>query len=134
AFLRRFRSGCGRWSHLLDQLTRGVGGTLRTRERFFVTGFDVEGLISILKSVLRIASRNISHGHHGQHYFGHSEGFAITSSAEDDVLHLAAAEILCRLLAQHPGDGFGYIAFSAAVRAHDARYALAEYEGGPVGK
>jgi hypothetical protein len=42
-------------------------------------------------------------------------------AGEDHVLHLAAAQGLGSLLAEHPGDGVDDVGLAGAVRAHDAR-------------
>ena len=49
-------------------------------------------------------------------------------AAEDDVLHLRAAQRLARLLAHDPADGVRYIRFTASVRADDGGDVLAEVE------
>ena len=47
-------------------------------------------------------------------------------AGEDDVLHLAAAQRLRALLADHPGDGVDHVRLARSVRAHDARDARLE--------
>ena len=44
-------------------------------------------------------------------------------SFEDHVLHLAAAQRLCALLAQYPANRVGDIGFAAAIRTDDRGYA-----------
>ena len=51
----------------------------------------------------------------------------VLGAAENDVFHFAAApQLLGARLAQHPADGVGYIAFSAAVGAHHSGDAFAD--------
>ena len=49
-------------------------------------------------------------------------------AGEDDVRHLAAAQRLGRLLAEHPADGVEDVRFAAAVRADHAGDALVEIQ------
>ena len=51
---------------------------------------------------------------------------------EDDVLHLAAAQRLGALFAQHPADGIGNVRLAASVRAHDRGDPRFEPESGRV--
>ena len=51
--------------------------------------------------------------------FRHAAGSTVARALEDNVLHLAAAQVLDALLAEDPGDGVGNITFAAAVRAND---------------
>ena len=55
-------------------------------------------------------------------------------AVEDDVHHLAAAEALGRLLAQHPLDGVHDVALAATVGPDDATDAIVEFELHAVGK
>ena len=55
-------------------------------------------------------------------------------TAEDYVLHLAAAEGLGTLLAQHPADGIHDVGLAAAVGANDSRDAPSELHDGFVRK
>jgi hypothetical protein len=57
--------------------------------------------------------------HHVEHDLGHPRGLAALRALEDDVLHLAAAEVLHLLLAEHPRDGVGDVRLAAAVGADD---------------
>ena len=61
-----------------------------------------------------------------------THGPALGRAAEDDVLHLAAAQGLAALLAHDPEDGVGNIRFAGAVRPHDGRYLLLERQPGLV--
>src|SRR2546423_13907010 len=56
--------------------------------------------------------------------FSHSAWRAIARALKDDILHLAAAQMLHALLAQPPGDRVGNIALAAAIRSDNARYSL----------
>ena len=56
--------------------------------------------------------------------FGHTAGLAVARTLEDDVFHLAAAQVLNPLLAQNPGDRVGDVALTAAVRADDGGYSV----------
>ena len=57
-----------------------------------------------------------------------AHGCALLCAAEDDVLHLRAAQRLGTLLAEHPADGVGNIRFAAAVRADDGSDVAAELQ------
>ena len=59
---------------------------------------------------------------------------ALLRAVEDDILHLAAAQRLGALLAQHPAHGVRQIRLAAAVGADDARDALVKLHDGPVRK
>src|ERR1051326_5733815 len=73
--------------------------------------------------------------HHVQHHFGHAARRPIARTLKDDVFHLAAAQMLDSLLAQHPGDRVGHVALSATVGPDDARYSVSsEDEVSMVGK
>src|SRR5690606_10626338 len=58
--------------------------------------------------------------------FGGRARLAGVAPAEDDVLHLFAAEALGALFAEHPGDGISHIALAAAVGADDGGHPLVE--------
>ena len=62
--------------------------------------------------------------HQMHHDFGHATWLAVARALEDDVFHLAAAQMLNPLLAQNPCDGVGNVAFAAAVRAYDGGYSV----------
>ena len=51
--------------------------------------------------------------------FGHAAWGTIARSLEDDVFHLAAAEMLYPLFAQNPGNRVGHVALTAAIWADD---------------
>src|SRR6185369_6877248 len=51
--------------------------------------------------------------------FRHAARRTIARALEDDVLHLAAAQMLNALLAEDPCDRVGNIALAAAIRAND---------------
>jgi hypothetical protein len=55
-----------------------------------------------------------------ERHLGPPERRAAGRAGEDDVLHLAAAQRLGPLLAEHPGDGVDHVALAGAVRAHHA--------------
>ena len=55
-------------------------------------------------------------------------GFSDFCSVKNDVLHFGAAQGFAALLAEHPADGVGNIAFSAAVGTDNSRYSAAEFE------
>ena len=61
-------------------------------------------------------------------------GLAGVAAAEDDVLHLVAAQALGALLAKHPGDGVGDVALAAAVGADDGGDATVEGQLGAIGE
>ena len=64
----------------------------------------------------------------GERDFRHPQGTAFAGPVEDDVFHLAAAQVLDALFAQDPAHGIGNIAFSGSVRADDGRNACPEFE------
>ena len=57
---------------------------------------------------------------------------ALLRAAEYDVLHLAAAQRLCALLAHDPEDRVGYVRLAGAVRTDDRGYILFKCETGLV--
>ena len=59
-------------------------------------------------------------------HFGSRARFARVAAAEDDVLHLVAAQALGALLAEHPCDGVGDVALAAAVGADNRGDAFIE--------
>ena len=65
---------------------------------------------------------------------GELRRLAGVGALEDDILHLAAAEGLGALLAEHPADGVGDVALAAAVGPDDGGDAGLETEGGVVGE
>ena len=60
----------------------------------------------------------------GEHDLAPGQLLALFGAAENNVLHLAAAQGFGALLAQYPANGVRYIGFAAAVRADDAGDAL----------
>jgi hypothetical protein len=52
--------------------------------------------------------------------FGHAARRTIARALKDDVLHLAAAQVLNALLAEDPRDRIGNVALAAAIRANDS--------------
>jgi len=66
----------------------------------------------------------------GEGDLGPAQGAAAARAGEDDVLHLAAAQGLGALLAQHPGDGVDDVGFPGAVGADDDRDPRLEVQGG----
>ena len=69
-----------------------------------------------------------------ERHLGKADRAALRRAAEDDVLHLCAAQRPRGLLAQHPADGVRNIRFARAVRPDDRRYAAEKPYLGPVGK
>jgi hypothetical protein len=69
-----------------------------------------------------------------QRDLGELRGLARVGALEDHVLHLAAAEGLGALFAEHPADGVGDVALAAAVGTDDRRHTGLETEGRVVGK
>ena len=65
---------------------------------------------------------------------GHAHGLAGGRAGEDDVLHGLAAQLLRRLLTEHPEDGVGDVRLARAVRPHDDREAGLERHMGAVRK
>ena len=59
-------------------------------------------------------------------YFATRLRFSGLRSAENNVLHVAAAKGFRRLFAQHPAHRVGYVGFAAPVRPHDAGDAFVE--------
>src|SRR5688572_13642034 len=51
--------------------------------------------------------------------FGHATRRTIAGALEDDVFHLAAAQVLNALLTEDPRNGISDVTFAAAVRAND---------------
>jgi hypothetical protein len=52
-------------------------------------------------------------------HFRHAARRPVARALEDDVFHLAAAQVLNALLAEDPCDGVGNVALTAAVRTND---------------
>ena len=61
-----------------------------------------------------------------------AESAALFGSAEDNILHFAAAQRLGALLAHDPEYSVGYIGFAGAVRPDDRGYILFKGEAGLV--
>ena len=61
-----------------------------------------------------------------------AQTLALLGAVEDHVLHLAAAQRLGALLAEHPSHRVRQVRFAAAVGAHDARDALIKDDDRPV--
>ena len=61
-----------------------------------------------------------------------AESAALFGAAEDNVLHLAAAQRLGALLTHDPEYGVGYIGFAGAVRPDDRGYILFKGKAGLV--
>ncbi len=55
--------------------------------------------------------------------FGEIDGFAAVGAVEDDIGHLAAAQGLSGLFAEHPADRVGDVGFAAAVRTDNGGHA-----------
>ncbi len=66
--------------------------------------------------------------------FRRAGGLPRVAAVENDVLHLVAAQALRALLAEHPRNGVGNIALTAAVGAHDGGDAAVERQMHPVGE
>ena len=62
--------------------------------------------------------------HHVHDDFGHAARLTVARALKDDVLHLAAAQVLDALLAQNPGDRVGNVALAAAVWPDDGGYSV----------
>ncbi len=69
-----------------------------------------------------------------QRDLGKLRRLAGVDALEDDILHLAPAEGLRALLAQHPADGVRDVALAATVGADDGRHTGLETEGCVVGE
>jgi hypothetical protein len=69
-----------------------------------------------------------------QPYFRSRTWLARVAAAENDVLHLVAAEALGALFAKHPCDRIGHVALTASVGADNRGDTLVEGELRPVGK
>lgn len=61
-----------------------------------------------------------------ERHFAKRERFSFQRPAENDVLHVAAAQRFCGLFPQNPANGVGDVALSAAVGTHDAGNAVVE--------
>ena len=59
---------------------------------------------------------------------GEIDGLAAVGAIEDHIGHLAAAQRLSRLFAEHPADGVGDVGFAAAVRTDNGGYARQKLE------
>ena len=57
---------------------------------------------------------------------GEVDGFAAIGAVEDHIGHLAAAQGLGGLFAEHPADGVGDVGFAAAVRTDNGGHARQE--------
>jgi hypothetical protein len=69
-----------------------------------------------------------------QSHLGGGARLARVAAAEDDILHLVAAQALGALFPEHPGDGVGDVALAAAVGADDGRHASIEGELCTIGE
>ena len=69
-----------------------------------------------------------------QRDLGHTQGRPDVASAEDDIFHVLPAEHTHLLLAHHPPNGVGDIAFAAPVGSDDGRNTRLQFEGGLSGK
>jgi hypothetical protein len=82
----------------------------------------------------RRAADRLQEAAESQPHFGGGRRLACVAAAEDDVLHLVAAQALGALLAHHPRDRVGDVALAAPVGPDDRRDALVERELGPIRK
>ena len=84
--------------------------------------------------VRRIQLENVIGIVENQRHLAKGQRFSLQRAAENDILHIGAAQRLSRLLAQHPAHGVGHVAFAAAVGAYDAGHALVEADRSFFGK
>ena len=70
----------------------------------------------------------------GEGDLGHAQRAALVAAREDDVLHLAAAQVARALLPHHPQEGLGDVALAGAVGPDDDADARLELQGGAVGE
>lgn len=70
----------------------------------------------------------------GQRNLGASQGWTASGAGEDDVIHLAAAQVLGPLLTHHPSEGIDDIGLSRAIGSDDGGDARFEGECGGRGK
>ena len=82
----------------------------------------------------RIGARWQRHAAQPERHFRRPGGLAGIAAAEDDVLHLVAAQALGALLAEHPGERVGDIALAAAIRTDDRGHAAVEGQLGAIGE
>src|SRR5687768_9396629 len=80
-----------------------------------------EGGIDILNVWFRFDNFITYEVHHD---LSHSAGWSIAGTLEDNVLHFSAAKVFYALFTQHPGDGVGHIALSAAIWADNGGYSV----------
>ena len=59
-----------------------------------------------------------------QHDFGHATRCPVARTLKDHVFHFRSAEMFDALLAQHPGDCVGHVAFATTVRTDNRSYAI----------
>ena len=69
-----------------------------------------------------------------QRDLAHLRGLTGIRALENHVLHLAAAQRLGGLLAEHPTNGVGHIGFTAAIGPYDGGHAGLEAQGGGIGE
>ena len=70
----------------------------------------------------------------GDGHIGVAHGLSLLRAGKNDVLHGSAAQLLHPLLAQHPADGIGHIAFPASIGSYDSGDSIVELKGYFVGK
>ena len=97
------------------------------------------GWIRILFENLKPRLHRHGHAHlrdigQPQAHLGRRRGFAGVAAVEDDVFHPLAAQALCALLTQHPGDGVHHVALAAAVGSDDGRHAVVKRQLGAIRK
>ncbi len=97
------------------------------RSRRRVTTTSPRALLRPLAEVLVLSGRELD-VRHMEVDLGERQRRPRLAAVEDDVFHLLSAEALRALLAEHPADGVGDVALSAAVRADDGRHPLVEGE------
>ena len=106
-----------------------------------------QAAVLFIEEIFALTRAVIAAGHHdlgklrAEHAFGivqdqrdlgKADRAALGGAAENDVLHLGAAQAARGLLAQHPADGVRYIGFTRTVRPDDRRHAAEELDLGLV--
>ena len=105
-------------------------------------GFAVDGIFTLTAAVIAAGDHDL--GVFGvedagavienERYLRKAHGAAFFRAAEDDVLHLAAAQRLRALLAHDPQDGVRYVRLAAPVRTDDRRDLLVKIQARLVRK
>ena len=105
-------------------------------------GFAVDGIFTLTAAVIAAGDHDL--GVFGvedagavienERHLREAHGAALFRAAEDDVLHLAAAQRLRALLTHDPQDGVRYVRLAAPVRADDRRDLLVKIQARLVRK